>query len=130
MELAARSPRRCSTKKWMPWATPATSTTPRISITDPSGTTSPALMMSCLARPESAWINRDLEQKALAHAISEVVPEHLKEVRDRRSAWIVKARAAVKDRLTKEIGYWDHRAQDLKLQEQAGKANARLNSRG
>jgi superfamily II DNA or RNA helicase len=81
-----------------------------------------------LARPESAWITRDLEQKALAHAIAEVVPEHLKEVRDRRSAWIVKARAAVKDRLTKEIGYWDHRAQDLKLQEQAGKANARLNS--
>jgi hypothetical protein len=81
-----------------------------------------------LARPESAWITRDLEQKALAHAIAEMVPEHLKEVRDRRSAWIYKARAAVKDRLTKEIGYWDHRAQDLKAQEQAGKANARLNS--
>jgi hypothetical protein len=57
-----------------------------------------------------------------------MVPEHLKEVRDRRSAWIDKARAAVKDRLTKEIGYWDHRAQDLKAQEQAGKTNARLNS--
>jgi hypothetical protein len=69
-----------------------------------------------------------LEQKALTHAIDEVVPKHLKEVRDRRSAWIYKARAAVKERLTKEIGYWDHRAQDLKLQEQAGKANARLNS--
>jgi superfamily II DNA or RNA helicase len=80
------------------------------------------------SRPESAWITQDLEQKALAHAIAEVVPEHLKEVRDRRIAWIEKARAAVKDRLTKEIGYWDHRAQDLKLQEQAGKPNARLNS--
>ncbi|HEV3276299.1 MAG TPA: helicase-related protein [Terriglobia bacterium] len=81
-----------------------------------------------LAHSESAWITRDSEQKALAHAIAEVVPEHLKEVRDRRSAWIGKARAAVKDRLTKEIGYWDHRAEDLKLQEQAGKPNARLNS--
>jgi SNF2 family DNA or RNA helicase len=81
-----------------------------------------------LARPESAWITRDLEQKALGHAIAEVVPEHLKEVRDRRIPWIDKARAAVKDRLTKEIGYWDHRAEDLKLQEQAGKLNARLNS--
>jgi hypothetical protein len=81
-----------------------------------------------LSRPESAWITRDLEQKALAHAIADVVPEHLKEVRDRRSAWIDKVRAAVKDRLTKEIGYWDHRAEDLKLQEQAGKSNARLNS--
>jgi hypothetical protein len=34
----------------------------------------------------------------------------------------------VKDRLTKEITYWDHRAEELKLQEQAGKTNARLNS--
>jgi hypothetical protein len=81
-----------------------------------------------LVRPESSWITRDLEQKALAHAITEVVPEHLKEVRERRSAWIYKARIAIKDRLTKEIGYWDHRAEDLKVQEQAGKLNARLNS--
>jgi SNF2 family DNA or RNA helicase len=80
------------------------------------------------ARPEFSWITRDLEQKALGHAIAEVVPEHLKEVRDRRSAWIEKARAAVKDRLTKEIGYWDHRAEELKVQEQAGRPNARLNS--
>ena len=57
-----------------------------------------------------------------------MVPEHLKEVRDRRRAWIEKARAAVKDRLTKEIGYWDHRAEELKVQEQAGRPNARLNS--
>jgi hypothetical protein len=35
--------------------------------------------------------------------------------------------AAVKDRLTKEIAYWDHRAEDLRLQEQAGKT-PKLNS--
>ena len=80
------------------------------------------------SRPEFSWINRELEQKALGHAIAEVVPEHLKEVRDRRYAWIEKARAAVKDRLTKEIGYWDHRAEELKIQEQAGRPNARVNS--
>ena len=80
------------------------------------------------SRPEFSWITRDLEQKALGHAISEVVPEHLKEVRDRRYAWIEKARAAVKDRLTKEIGYWDHRAEELKIHEQAGRPNARVNS--
>jgi superfamily II DNA or RNA helicase len=80
------------------------------------------------ARPELSWITRDLEQNALGHAIAEVVPEHLKEVRDRRYAWIEKARAAVKDRLTKEIGYWDHRAEELKIQEQAGRPNARVNS--
>jgi SNF2 family DNA or RNA helicase len=80
------------------------------------------------ARPEFSWITRELEQKALAHAIATVVPEHLKEVRDRRKVWIDKTRAAVKDRLTKEIGYWDHRAEELKIHEQAGRPNARLNS--
>jgi hypothetical protein len=81
-----------------------------------------------LSHPACAWITRDLEQKAVAHAIAQVVPQHLQEVRGRRLAWIDKTRAAVKDRLTKEIGYWDHRAEELKLQEQAGRTNARLNS--
>jgi superfamily II DNA or RNA helicase len=81
-----------------------------------------------LARPECSWITRELEQKAQGHAIAHVVPGHLQEVRGRRLEWIEKTRAAVKDRLTKEINYWDHRAEELKLQEQAGKVNARLNS--
>src|SRR5439155_10277382 len=49
-------------------------------------------------------------------------------VRKRKLELIAKTEAAVKDRLTKEITYWDHRAEQLKLQEQAGKSNARLNS--
>ncbi|MCK4303272.1 MAG: DUF3883 domain-containing protein, partial [Candidatus Eisenbacteria sp.] len=81
-----------------------------------------------VARPECEWITRDLEQKALAHAIANVVPGHLEEVRSRRLEWTAKTHAAVKDRLTKEIGYWDHRAAELKLQEQVGKAPGRLNS--
>ena len=81
-----------------------------------------------LARPECAWITRGLESKAQGYAIAHVVPEHIKEVRDRRMALIEKTRGAVKDRLTKEIAYWDHRAAQLKLQEVAGKAGARLNS--
>jgi SNF2 family DNA or RNA helicase len=79
-------------------------------------------------RPECDWINRELEQKILGYAIAQVVPAHLQEVRNRRIEWIEKTRAAVKERLTKEITYWDHRAEELKLQEQAGKANARINS--
>jgi SNF2 family DNA or RNA helicase len=81
-----------------------------------------------LDRPECAWITRELEQKAQGHAVAHVVPEHLAEVRDVRMALIAKTEAAVKDRLIKEITYWDHRAEQLKLQEQAGKPNARLNS--
>lgn len=81
-----------------------------------------------LARPEASWIGRDLESKAQAHAIAHVVPEHLAEVRDRKLALLEKTEAAVKDRLTKEINYWDFRAEQLKEQERADKANARLNS--
>ena len=81
-----------------------------------------------LARPECGWISRSLEQAAQGHAIEKVVPEHIAEVRGRRMDWVARTRAAVKDRLTKEITYWDHRAEQLKLAEQAGKAGARLNS--
>jgi superfamily II DNA or RNA helicase len=81
-----------------------------------------------LERSECAWITRDLERQAQGYAIAHVVPEHLQEVRSRRLLWIDKTRAAVKDRLMKEITYWDHRAEELKLQEQAGRPNARLNS--
>lgn len=81
-----------------------------------------------MSRPESAWIGAEIEEKALMHAVTQVVPEHLKEVRDRKTALIDKTEAAVKDRLSKEINYWDHRAQQLKLQEQSNRQNAKLNS--
>ena len=81
-----------------------------------------------LARPECGWISHGLEQQAQGYAVGQVVPEHLAEVRSRKLELIAKTQAAVKDRLTKEITYWDHRAEALKLQEQAGKPNARLNS--
>jgi SNF2 family DNA or RNA helicase len=81
-----------------------------------------------LDRPECQWINRELEQQAQGYAIAHVVPEHMAEVRGRKLELIAKTEAAVKERLTKEISYWDHRAEELKLQEQAGKPNAKLNS--
>jgi len=81
-----------------------------------------------LARPECAWITRELEQKVAGYAVAQVVPEHLEEVRGAKLKLLAKTEAAVKARLTKEITYWDHRAEQLKLQEQAGKPNARLNS--
>ena len=81
-----------------------------------------------LDRPECQWINRELEQKAQGYAIAHVVPEHLAEVKGRKLELVSKTEAAVKERLTKEITYWDHRAEELKLQEQAGKPNAKLNS--
>ena len=81
-----------------------------------------------LARTECAWVTRDLEQTAQNYAVANVVPQHLNELRSRKLELIAKTEAAVKERLTKEISYWDHRAEDLKHQEQAGRPNARLNS--
>ncbi len=81
-----------------------------------------------LERDECAWISRDLEQTAQAYAIAQGVPEHLAEVRDASLSLIRKTEQAVKDRLTKEISYWDNRAEQLKLDEAAGKTGARLNS--
>ena len=81
-----------------------------------------------LARPECAWITHELEEVARREAIARIVPEHIKEVRQRRLQWIAKTRAAVQERLTKEIAHWDHRASALQAQEEAGKPGARLNS--
>ena len=81
-----------------------------------------------LDHPECAWLDRDMESRAQRYAVAHVVPRHLKEVRDARLALIAKTEAAVKERLTKEINTWDHRAEQLKLREQAGQNGARLNS--
>jgi hypothetical protein len=75
-----------------------------------------------------SWLNKELESKAVSYAIAELLPRHIMEVRDHRTELIDRTRAAVTERLTKEINHWDHRAQQLRLQESAGQVNARLNS--
>jgi superfamily II DNA or RNA helicase len=76
----------------------------------------------------SLGIANDIESKATSYAIAHLVSSHLQEIRQRKEESIEKTIAAVKDRLTKEINYWDHRAAQLHQQEEAGKTNARLNS--
>jgi superfamily II DNA or RNA helicase len=74
-----------------------------------------------------AWMREGLELAAVSYAVEHLVPAHLREVRERREEWVRIAEVAVKERLTKEITYWDHRANDLKEQELAGK-QPKLNS--
>ena len=81
-----------------------------------------------LARPECAWLTGKLEDKARNHAIAHVVPQHLNELRNRKLSHLDKIEAAVKERLSKEVNYWSQRADELQVQEQVGKVNARLNS--
>ncbi|HQL95750.1 MAG TPA: helicase-related protein, partial [Candidatus Hydrogenedentes bacterium] len=80
-----------------------------------------------LARPECAWISRAMEQDVEEYAVTRIVPAHLREVKEARIPLVERTEAAVKDRLQKEINHWDHRAAQLKAQEQAGKTNARIN---
>lgn len=77
---------------------------------------------------EANQLKDDLENLALDYAVMNLVPQHLQEVKQYREELIQKTIVAVRDRLTKEINYWDHRAEDLRAQEQAGKINARINS--
>ena len=77
---------------------------------------------------QQEWLHGDLESRATSYAITHLVPRHFKEVKGRKEELATKTIAAVKERLTKEIAYWDHRAEELKAQELAGKINARINS--
>lgn len=79
-----------------------------------------------LESPECSWINLDLEKQARIHAIKNVAPDHFNEVKTAKLALIEKTKSAVKERLTKEIAFWDNRADQLKVDEDAGKINARL----
>ncbi len=62
---------------------------------------------------DAPWLNgtdaRSLEQVALAHASTHLVPEHFDEVRIRREKNVDKTLAAVHERLVKEINYWSDR---------------------
>ena len=70
---------------------------------------------------EADWLKENWEQKVLAYAIKSVVPGHVKEVQNQRLPLIDKVEREVRARLMKEVNYWDHRAQDMKARERAGK---------
>ena len=77
---------------------------------------------------KASWLSRNLEGEVMAYAITTLAPAHVEEVRARQLGEIAKIEIEVTARLKKEINYWDHRAEDLKAQERAGKAGGRLNA--
>ena len=78
---------------------------------------------------DAEWLRGEkLEKDVLRYAIQQIIPRHLARVKKRREALIDKTVAAVHERLTKEINYWDKRTVDLRKQERNGKVNARLNA--
>jgi hypothetical protein len=79
-------------------------------------------------RLDAGWLSRDLEAEVMGFAIAHLAPSHVEEVKARRLGEIAKVETEVAARLKKEINYWDHRAQELKAGERAGKAGGRLNA--
>jgi len=70
---------------------------------------------------DAEWMKRDWEREVISWAAAELVPSHVAEVKDQRLSAVDKIQREVRARLTKEMNHWDHRAQDLREKEQAGK---------
>ena len=69
----------------------------------------------------TGWLGTDLEAAAFDIAVTDAIPTHLARVRARTATRVDKVRAAVHERLTREINHWDHRANELQAQVQQGK---------
>ncbi len=84
---------------------------------------------------DGAWIRdipggaEGLDALAIAHAVQHLAPQHLAEIKARKEDLIERTRKAVEERLQQEINHWDHRANQLRQQELAGKSpGKRLNA--
>lgn len=76
-----------------------------------------------MCRPECDWAGQEIETRVREHVVTRVAPRHLAEVRDIKLPMVKKKRHAVKDRLSKEIAYWDHQAAQIELREQDGRTH-------
>ncbi len=55
---------------------------------------------------EADWLKDDIDKNAMHFAIAHLVPQHLKETRERRLAEVDRVEGEVKARLKREINYW------------------------
>jgi SNF2 family DNA or RNA helicase len=67
------------------------------------------------------WLRQHWEPLVTTFAIERVVPAHVDGVKRLRLPLLAKVEAEVKARLTKEVRFWDARAEDLRVKERAGK---------
>jgi len=74
------------------------------------------------------WWEQDVETLARNYAVKNLMPAHLKEIKERRIEYVNKVEQEVKNRLNAEISYWDTQAGIMSDQAVQGKVNARLNA--
>ncbi|MBD2777612.1 helicase-related protein [Iningainema tapete] len=84
-------------------------------------------LVSQIIEEASSILQKGIEEQAQGYASDHLGRQHYQEVQQRRRERITKTINAVEARLSTEISYWENKAEKLKLQEQAGKLNARLN---
>jgi superfamily II DNA or RNA helicase len=77
-----------------------------------------AAVAAALADP---WLGGDLDEAAFSYAVTVAVPAHLAEVRAGTVERVVNVRGKVRDRLSRQITYWDTRAIELREQADAGR---------
>ena len=70
---------------------------------------------------QADWLSGDLESQALGYASQQLVPEHYKEVKSRRTRQADKVLAAVNARLLTEINHWSERHRKLQDDVAAGR---------
>ena len=70
---------------------------------------------------QQAWLDSDLEVRALAHAGASIVPEHYRETSERQLRQVERIHVAVRERLIKEINHLTHRAIELEREVRAGR---------
>jgi len=77
---------------------------------------------------DNTWWEQDVETLARNYAVNNLMPAHLKEIKERRIEYVNKVEQEVKNRLNAEISYWDTQAGIMSDQAVQGKVNARLNA--
>lgn len=72
---------------------------------------------------KAEWLKKDFEAIAMSFATEELAKKHVEQVRARRVPELEKIQREVRQRLLKEINYWENRANELREEERAGKKN-------
>jgi len=68
-----------------------------------------------------AWLSYMTQERAVEYASGQILPKTFEEILKQREQTVERTRKAVRERLTKEITYWDRRANELKSKELQGK---------
>jgi len=71
---------------------------------------------------QEPWVIAGLEKRALAFAVEAIVPEHFASIREKHERAMDRQLSAVRERLTREIAWWDRRGVDLKDEVASGKS--------